>query len=142
MAPRPPGDTLPGNSEEALRARGDLLLLLVRGALTPEDVAEAFIPPQHLLRTIRRDAVMDEAARRRLKHWCFQQGEEIPKLPAMSQRRARVYTALYEDLNMMHLLLRPSHITAKERRVLEYFQKQASNPKRESTALVHKALEP
>ena len=118
MAPRPPGDTLPGNSEEALRARGDLLLLLVRGALTPEDVAEAFIPPQHLLRTIRRDAVMDEAARRRLKQWCFQQGEEIPELPAMSERRARVYSALYEDLNVTHLLRRPFHVTTKERRVL------------------------
>src|SRR5450755_3784651 len=118
MAPRPPGDTLPGNSEEALRARGDLLLLLVRGALTPEDVAEAFIPPQPLLRTIRRDAVMDEAARRRLKQWCFQQGEEIPELPAMSERRARVYSALYEDLNVTHLLRRPFHVTTKERRVL------------------------
>jgi hypothetical protein len=143
-------ETLAGNSEEALRARGDLALLLVRGALTPVDIARVFAH-EPLQRTIQMDVAMNTDAKLRLKQWRSQQSEDIPELPAMPNCRALVYHALYRYLCMEHLVhldmetvgeVPSRNICVTGMRVLERFQKEASITKLISGCLVSEALKP
>jgi hypothetical protein len=132
MAGWGPGDkSIDGNSEEALRARGDLVLLLARGALRPGDVMNAFAKKKEFAnklpskRAIQMDVAMDAAARLRLKLWRPQRGEAIPELPAMSKRRALVYSALYRDLQPQAVCMQPFR-RPRMMQHLEYCQRVAS----------------